>query len=230
MNNIFERSSLLVGDDGQEILAKRCVAVIGVGGVGSFCAESLARCGIGHLVLVDADQVEASNINRQLPATTQTIGQYKTDVMKHRIQTINPQCQVDVLSCWYDQDLNEELLAFKPDYVLDAIDSIPSKKELIQMCIDRKVPFISSMGMARRNDPSQLYVTELEKTSYDPMAKILRQWKRKERIRKKIKVVASKEVPVAHEKGKPLPSMIFVPASAGLLMASVCVQDLIQEK
>ena len=230
MENLFERSRLLMGEKAQKILSNRCVAVIGVGGVGSFCVESLARCGIGHLILVDVDTVEASNINRQLPATIQTIGQYKTEVMKQRIQMINPSCQVDIFSRWYDENLNQELLAMKPDYILDAIDSISSKKVLIQTCLDNNIPFISSMGMARRNDPSQLYVTELEKTSYDPMAKILRQWKRKERIRKKIKVVASKEVPVAHEKGQPLPSMIFVPASAGLLMASVCVQELIQEK
>ena len=230
MSNQFERSALLLGKDAQQILAQKCVAVIGVGGVGSFCAEALARSGVGKLILVDADTIEGSNINRQLPATNETIDQQKTEVMKERILSINSSCEVISYPHWYSAKFNEILFSDKIDYVLDAIDDIPAKKDLILACIEREIPFISCMGMARRKDPQALILTELEKTSYDPMAKILRQWKRKERISHKIPVVCSKEVPIPHQTGTPLPSLIFVPASAGLFMGSCCLQDLIKKK
>jgi tRNA A37 threonylcarbamoyladenosine dehydratase len=227
MNN--ERSALLLGNEALEILKNKTVLVVGIGGVGSFCVEALARTGIGHLILVDKDKVESSNINRQLLATTETIDQVKVIVMKKRIQTLNPDCRVDMYDCFYDCSMDEKIFSQKIDFVIDCIDSIKSKQDLAMACIQRDIPFLSSMGTARRLDPSKLEIMELEKTSYDPIAKRMRNWKRKNKIRNKIWVVCSTEPPRPVEAGKPLPSMIFVPASAGLLLASECVKKLINK-
>lgn len=227
MNN--ERSALLLGNEALEILKNKTVLVVGIGGVGSFCVEALARTGIGHLILVDKDKVEFSNINRQLLATTETIDQVKVIVMKKRIQTLNPECKVDMYDCFYDCSMDEKIFSQKIDFVIDCIDSIKSKQDLAMACIQRDIPFLSSMGTARRLDPSKLEIMELEKTSYDPIAKRMRNWKRKNKIRNKIWVVCSTEPPRPVEAGKPLPSMIFVPASAGLLLASECVKKLINK-
>ncbi|OUN61811.1 tRNA threonylcarbamoyladenosine dehydratase [Faecalitalea cylindroides] len=227
MNN--ERSVLLLGNEALEILKNKTVLVVGIGGVGSFCVEALARTGIGHLILVDKDKVESSNINRQLLATTETIDQVKVIVMKKRIQTLNPECKVDMYDCFYDCSMDEKIFSQKIDFVIDCIDSIKSKQDLAMACIQRDIPFLSSMGTARRLDPSKLEIMELEKTSYDPIAKRMRNWKRKNKIRNKIWVVCSTEPPRPVEAGKPLPSMIFVPASAGLLLASECVKKLINK-
>ena len=227
MNN--ERSALLLGNEALEILKNKTVLVIGIGGVGSFCVEALARTGIGHLILVDKDKVVSSNINRQLLATIETIDQVKVIVMKKRIQTLNPECKVDTYDCFYDCSMDEKIFSQKIDFVIDCIDSIKSKQDLAMACIQRDIPFLSSMGTARRLDPSKLEIMELEKTSYDPIAKRMRNWKRKNKIRNKIWVVCSTEPPRPVEAGKPLPSMIFVPASAGLLLASECVKKLINK-
>lgn len=227
MNN--ERSALLLGNEALEILKNKTVLVVGIGGVGSFCVEALARTGIGHLILVDKDKVESSNINRQLLATTETIDQVKVIVMKKRIQTLNPECKVDMYDCFYDCSMDEKIFSQKIDFVIDCIDSIKSKQDLAMACIQRDIPFLSSMGTARRLDPSKLEIMELEKTSYDPIAKRMRNWKRKNKIRNKIWVVCSTEPPKPVEAGKPLPSMIFVPASAGLLLASECMKKLINK-
>lgn len=227
MNN--ERSALLLGNEVLEILKNKTVLVVGIGGVGSFCVEALARTGIGHLILVDKDKVESSNINRQLLATTETIDQVKVIVMKKRIQTLNPECRVDMYDCFYDCSMDEKIFSQRIDFVIDCIDSIKSKQDLAMACIQRDIPFLSSMGTARRLDPSKLEIMELEKTSYDPIAKRMRNWKRKNKIRNKIWVVCSTEPPRPVEAGKPLPSMIFVPASAGLLLASECVKKLINK-
>lgn len=227
MNN--ERSALLLGNEALEILKNKTVLVVGIGGVGSFCVEALARTGIGHLILVDKDKVESSNINRQLLATMETIDQVKVIVMKKRIQTLNPECKVDTYDCFYDCSMDEKIFSQKIDFVIDCIDSIKSKQDLAMACIQRDIPFLSSMGTARRLDPSKLEIMELEKTSYDPIAKRMRNWKRKNKIRNKIWVVCSTEPPRPVEAGKPLPSMIFVPASAGLLLASECVKKLINK-
>lgn len=227
MNN--ERSALLLGNEALEVLKNKTVLVVGIGGVGSFCVEALARTGIGHLILVDKDKVESSNINRQLLATMETIDQVKVAVMKKRIQTLNPECKVDMYDCFYDCSMDEKIFSQKIDFVIDCIDSIKSKQDLAVACIQRDIPFLSSMGTARRLDPSKLEIMELEKTSYDPIAKRMRNWKRKNKIRNKIWVVCSTEPPRPVEAGKPLPSMIFVPASAGLLLASECVKKLINK-
>lgn len=221
------RTQGILGQNSGEILRQRTVLVVGLGGVGSFCVEALARTGIGHLILVDADVFEDSNRNRQLGAAQETIGQKKTDVLKQRVLSIT-EAQVDTHDFFYDQTKDEELFSQPIDFVCDCIDSITSKQDLIQACIQRQIPFLSCMGMGRRIDPTQLHVLELEKTSNDPLAKRLRIWKRKQRIKEKIPVVCSREVPVVQIEGQPLASVIFVPASAGLLMAKECIERLLK--
>lgn len=222
-----ERSALVLGKQGLKQVSQARVMVVGCGGVGSFCIEALARTGIGHLIVIDKDIVEPSNINRQLIATLDTVGRAKVDLIQERIQSINPNCQVETIKAYYDADINEKVFSRSVDFVIDCIDSIHSKQDLIQACIKRKISFLCSMGMARRMDPTKLKIVEIEKTSYDPMAKILRQWKRKNNIRQNIMVVASTEVPLSHRLGQPLPSTIFVPASAGLILASECIRQII---
>lgn len=228
--NENERSQLLIGKESLERLRKKCVLVVGAGGVGGMCIEALARSGIGHLILIDQDTIESSNINRQLIATFRSIGQVKVQAWKERIEILAPNAQVDIIHARYDVHMNKILDQYPIDFMIDCIDSLNSKEDLIEYSLKKNIPFICSMGMARRKDPSKLEVMEIEKTSYDPMAKRLRTWKRKNRIRKKIMVVASKEIPVKVESGQPLPSMIFVPAAAGLLLAQYCVEYLSKEE
>lgn len=229
-DNHLERSKLLYGSQGLQSLKEACVLVVGCGGVGSFAVEALARSGVGKLILIDKDIVEDSNRNRQLCALVSTVGKSKTKVLKERILDINPNADVVDYDGFYDASLNEWLEGQKIDYILDCIDSIDSKKDLILFSLQHRIPFISSMGMARRKDPTQIEIKELEKTANDPMAKILRIWKRKNKIHKKIWTVCSNEVPMAIEAGSPLPSAIFVPACAGMTMASRCVADLVKNE
>ena len=228
-DNHLERSALLYGQEALNALNDSCVLVVGCGGVGSFAIEALARSGVGKLVLIDKDTVEASNCNRQLCALNSTVGQAKTEILKARIADINPEAEVVTYEGFYDASLNDWLKSQKPDYILDCIDSIGSKKDLISFALHHNIPIVSSMGMARRKDPTQIEIKELEKTANDPMAKILRLWKRKNKIRQKIWTVCSNEVPGPVQTGGPLPSAIFVPASAGLIMASRCVGDLAKQ-
>ena len=148
-----ERSRLLFGEEGLKKLADSTVLVAGVGGVGSFAVEALARSGIGRLILIDKDTVELSNINRQLCATLETVGQIKVDVLKERIALLNPDCEVITHHCFYDAQMNDVLSEEKPDYILDCIDSIGSKKDLIRFALEQNIPIIASMGMARKKDP-----------------------------------------------------------------------------
>lgn len=222
------RTEALIGRENAQKLKDATVAVIGVGGVGGFAVEALARSGVGRLILVDKDTVEPSNRNRQLCALQSTVGQSKTQIFKERIADINPETEVIAIDGFYDKEMNDKLADLKPDFVIDCIDSLGSKMDLIRFCLDEDVPFLVSCGMARKTDPSKIEITELEKTSYDPIAKKLRVWKRKNRIRDKIWVCSSTEKPVELGDG-PLPSMIFVPGSAGLLLASTAVQKLLEK-
>lgn len=224
--NSLERANLLYGSDAIDALKNKTVLVAGCGGVGSFAIEALARSGIGRLVLIDKDIVEPSNINRQLCALTDTVGQPKTEILRERISRIAPDCEVVIHTGWYDKDLDGWIEAQHPDYILDCIDSMRSKQDLITFALERKIPILTSMGMARRKDPTCIEIRELEKTINDPMAKVMRNWKRKNRIRDKIMTVCSMELPVSMEAGQALPSAIFVPATAGLTMAARCVEEL----
>ncbi len=236
----LKRVELLIGKSGIDKLKNATVLIVGVGGVGSYAAESLARSGIGRLILVDADTVASSNLNRQIMADESTIGQDKCEAMKERILSYNKECEVICIHRFFDKSFQDLLDEFDLDYVIDAIDTITSKMDLIQMCAYRKIPCITSLGMANRLDPSCLEVTTLDKTSMDPLAKALRQLARKRNYTRKIKVVFSKEQPIKQnvivdEKGQtrkemiPPSSMIFVPAAAGLLLGSVVTREILKK-
>lgn len=232
MDNRFIRSAMLLGENGIEELKKKKVAVFGIGGVGSFVAEALGRVGIGHLVLVDFDDIVVSNINRQIHAHSETIGDLKVDAMKERLKLINPDMEVTALPTLYNKD-TLDILAGDIDYVVDAIDMVSSKLLLIEECKERNIPIICSMGTGNKLNPAMLEVTDIAKTSVCPLAKVMRTELKKRRI-KKVKVVYSKEQPLkpiqleTSESRRSTPgSVSFVPSVAGLILASEVTKDLL---
>lgn len=225
---MFERLDLLIGKNNREKLHTKTVVIIGVGGVGGYVVESLARSGVGHLVLVDYDVVDITNKNRQLIAMDSTIGMKKVEVLKGRIFDINPNCQVDIHDTFLTEDNLSLLDNYKIDYLVDACDTVTTKKAIINKCLNNNILFISSMGTGKRLDPSMLEITTLDKTSYDPIAKILRKYVKDNKINKKIKVLYSKEQPKKIESSI-VASASFVPNSAGLLIGSYIVREFIKD-
>lgn len=220
------RSALLIGEENIRVLNQKKVMVIGLGGVGGFATEALVRSGIGGLVLVDFDTIEASNLNRQIIATYDNLGQTKVDAFIQRIHSINKDC--DVIGC--NQKFAVELLDQYPvDYVLDCMDDVKAKVALMGYCQDHHILELSIMGTARKTDPMALGVTKLSNTQQDPLAKQVRIACRNAGIPLKTKVIYSTQPATSVVGGQPLPSMIFVPGMAGLLAANVCVKDLIHQ-
>ena len=183
METSLQRMELLIGENNLEILKRSTVMVVGVGGVGSYAAEALARSGVGTLILVDGDTVAPSNLNRQIHAVYATIGRSKTEVMKERIEGYRRDCTIICKDMFYKEEENAALFDTPVDFVIDAIDTMSSKLSLITYCLQNKIPFISSMGMANRLDPTKVACCELMKTSYDPVAKIMRNLIRKHRVK-----------------------------------------------
>lgn len=240
METPLQRMELLIGEQKLEQLKRSSVMIVGVGGVGSYAAEALARSGIGTLILVDGDTVAPSNLNRQIHAVYATIGRSKTEVMKERIESYREDCTVIRKDMFYKEENNAELFDTPVDFVIDAIDTMSSKLSLIRYCIENRIPFISSMGMANRLDPTQVECCELMKTSYDPVAKIMRNLVRKHHIKGKIPVVFSREQPtiqtkIVNENGvtrkqkMPPASSPFVPSAAGLAAASYVMRILLEK-
>jgi tRNA A37 threonylcarbamoyladenosine dehydratase len=239
----FSRCELAFGPEGLEKLKNSTVAVLGIGGVGSFTVEALARTGVGKLVLVDKDVVDITNINRQIHATLKTVGQPKSELMKERIAAINPECEVVTLQMFYNEETSEQLFAHKLDYIVDAMDTMSAKLHLIVEAKRRNIPIISSMGAANKMDPTRFEVADISQTSYDPIAKVIRRELRKKGIYKGVKVVYSKEIPVTIREDvlneianpnspiskarRPPASNAFVPSVAGLILASVVVRDIL---
>lgn len=240
----FSRCELAFGPEGLEKMRNSTVAVLGVGGVGSFTVEALARTGVGKLILIDKDDVDITNINRQIHATLHTVGQQKTELMKERIHSINPECEVVTLQMFYDEETAPRLFEHKIDYIVDAMDTVSAKIHVILEAKKRNIPIIASMGAANKMDPTRFQVEDISKTSYDPIAKVIRRELKKHRIYKGVKVVYSKEIPVTiradvreqivqnpdspiRKVKQPPASNAFVPSVAGLILASVVVQDLV---
>ena len=186
MEQADTRTKLLIGEEGAAVLKARTVCVLGIGGVGSFCVEALARSGIGRLILVDGDVVAPSNLNRQLMAVQETIGKAKTEAMAERIRQYRSDIEIRCVNRFYDASLNEELFCEPIDFVVDAIDTLSSKRDCIEYCLLHQIPFISSMGMANRLDPTKLTIMELMKTTYDPLAKVMRSMMRKSVVKGKL--------------------------------------------
>jgi tRNA A37 threonylcarbamoyladenosine dehydratase len=233
--DIFSRTELLIGKEGLLKLKNSTVAVFGIGGVGSFAVEGLVRAGIGKLVLIDGDDVCVTNLNRQIHATTFTIGKPKVDVMKDRILAINPEAQVLTFKEFYSSKNSDKLLSKEYDYVIDAIDRVPSKVDLIAKCTLLGIPIISSMGAGNKLDPTKFEVGDIYQTSVCPLAKVMRRELRKRGI-KSLKVVYSKEEPIKNfyrseaKISKPAPGSIsFVPSVVGLILAAEVVKDLLKK-
>ena len=224
----LSRVAMVIGKDKLPVLGQARIAVVGLGGVGSYVAESLCRSGVGHLLLIDADKVAASNINRQLPALTSTFGRFKTEVVRQRLLDINPDCEIETVSKFYEPGAFAEFFSGSFTFIADAIDSTPSKVDLLLECVQRDIPVISSMGTGNKLDPTAFEVADIYKTSVCPLAKVMRRELKKRGI-KKLKVVYSKEPVQRAEAGEVPGSMVFVPASAGLLMASYIVRQIIAE-
>jgi len=191
----FSRTELLIGKKGIEKLKKAKVAIFGIGGVGSFTAEALCRCGIGKLVLVDYDDICLTNINRQIHATRKTVGRAKVEVMRERLLDINPDADITIHKELYNEQTSELLLHSECDYVVDAIDMVSSKINLVLKCIEMDIPIISCMGAGNKLDPTKLMISDIYETSVCPLAKVMRHELRKKGV-KRLKVVYSKEEPM----------------------------------
>lgn len=234
MKEAFSRTELLIGEKGAEKLAKSRVAVFGLGGVGGYCAEALARAGVGALDLIDHDKVTVSNLNRQIYALHSTVGQYKADVAKARIADIHPECTVRVYKTFYVPETAGEFDFHLYDYVVDAIDTVAGKLALVKNAAACKTPIICAMGAGNKLDPTRFEVADIAETSVCPLARTMRRELKKAGIGH-VKVVYSKEEPrlplIAEEtgSGKPVPgSVSFVPSVMGLILAGEVVKDLIK--
>ena len=192
----FSRNELAIGKEGIELLKNSTVAVLGIGGVGSFAAEALARSGVGRLVLVDKDDVDITNVNRQIHALLSTVGQQKVELMRDRVKEINPDCEVIALKMFYTEETYEQFFSYNLDYVIDASDTIMYKIHLMKECLKRNIKIISSMGAANKMDPTRFQIADISKTHTDPLAKVIRTKLRKEGITKGIPVVFSDESPI----------------------------------
>lgn len=222
---MFERFELLVGNKIEDIKNKK-ILVVGVGGVGSYTVESLVRCGIGSITIIDNDIIDITNLNRQLMTNHSNIGKSKVEVLKNRIASINPECNVNAINIFLD-DSNIDSIVNDYDYVVDACDTVKTKVSLIKTCNKKNIKLISAMGTGNKMDPSKLEITDIYKTNYDPLAKLIRHECRCLGI-KKLTVVCSSELPI--KKGvKTIPSNSFVPATAGLLITSYIINDIVGE-
>ncbi|MBO5185661.1 MAG: tRNA threonylcarbamoyladenosine dehydratase [Prevotella sp.] len=226
----FNRTEELFGKEAMERLYNSKVAIFGVGGVGGYAAEVLARSGIGNIDIFDNDKVDVTNINRQIYALTSTIGQYKVDVAKKRIEDINPDCHVCTHKVFYLPANADETDLSAYDYVIDCIDTVVAKVELAVRCHEQNIPIISSMGAANKLDATAFKVTDISKTKIDPLAKVVRKRLKKADITH-LKVVYSEEEPCllsCKSDGTPPASNAFVPAAAGLIIGGEVVKDLIK--
>lgn len=223
MSDRLHRIRLLFGNEKLEKLERATVMVFGCGAVGSFATESLARCGVGHLVLLDFDTVAESNINRQIFATESTLGRKKTDIARERIADINPNIKVTVFDMFFD---NKSCLSIRPDFVIDAIDTVDSKIAIYLWCKQNKIPFISSMGAARKTDPSKIKIDKISRTFACPLAARIRKIVRDERIGD-FPVVFSTEAPTPyHGTSKEFGSIVTVTGTFGLVAANWVIQKI----
>lgn len=225
--NEFDRLKLLVGQDNFKKISNLNVLVIGLGGVGGYVVESLVRSGISNLTLVDFDKIDITNINRQIIANYDTIGNFKTDVFKKRISLINKNCNVKIITEFINEDNIELLFKNNYDYIIDCCDTVKTKELIIKYAIEKKIKFITCCGTGNKLDPTKLAITDISKTNYDPLAKILRKYVRDNKIKGKVMCCSSYEKPI-NVNSKVIASNSFVPASAGLLITSYVINETIK--
>lgn len=234
MENQFSRTELLIGEEGIAKLKNAKVAIFGIGGVGSFVVEGLVRAGVHNFILIDNDDISLTNLNRQIHATHKTINKSKVEVMKERILEINPNAKVNIFKTFYMPNCEEKILDESVSYIVDAIDTVTAKIELIMEADRLNIPIISSMGTGNKLDATKFEIADISKTSVCPLAKVMRKELKKRGI-KKLKVLYSKEEPIKIDnikdevKNKTIPGSIsFVPSVAGLIIAGEVIKDLIK--
>lgn len=248
MREAMRRTAYLIGEDGVRLLAGKHVAVFGIGGVGGYVAEALGRSGVGTLTLVDKDVVSESNINRQIIATYATVGRNKTEVMEERLRTINPEITVIRKDCFFLPEVAESFDFTEYDYIVDAVDTVTAKLELIERAQKAGTPILSCMGTGNKLDPSRFEITDISKTSVCPLAKVMRRelkrrgilhqkvlYSKEEALSPRLTEADSKEESCTADGGglraKAVPgSIAFVPPVAGLLLAAEVVKDLLNEE
>lgn len=236
--NQFSRSELLLGKEVMANLSKMKILIFGIGGVGSYVCEALVRSGVGHFILVDSDKISLTNVNRQIHATLKTVGRSKVEVMKERMLEINPECDITTYEEFYLPDNHSDIITSDISYIVDAIDTVSAKIDIICKAKELNIPIISAMGAGNKLDPTCFEVTDIYKTSVCPLAKVMRRELKKRNI-SSLKVVYSKEEPIkiedysccSEELGeKKIPgSVSFVPSSMGLIIASEIVKDVINK-
>lgn len=229
MDERFIRTSLVIGEDNIDRLSESRVAVFGVGGVGGFVCEALARSGVGKLTLIDGDTVAKSNINRQIIALQSTVGRHKAEVMKERILDINPNAEVETHNIFFNAETAGTIDFTQVDYIVDAVDDIKAKVLLAKIADESRIPIIAAMGAGNKTDPTKFEVSDIFKTSVCPLARIMRHELKKAGI-KKLKVVYSKETPknppYRIEGEKTVGSLAFVPSVMGLIIAGEVIKDI----
>lgn len=234
MTEELSRTQLLIGEEGIKKLSESKIAVFGVGGVGGYVVEALARCGVGTLILTDNDTVSVSNINRQIIALHSTVGRLKTEVMKERLLDINPDINVELHNCFYLPDSHDDYDFANYDYVVDCIDTVAAKLDIVCQSVSAGTRIISSMGTGNKLEPSRFEIADIYKTSVCPLARVMRYELRKRGI-KELKVLYSKEEPIKvsavpdeESTRRSIPgSIAFAPATAGLIIASEVVKDIL---
>lgn len=239
----FSRNELAFGSSITHFLNKKRVAVIGAGGVGGMAIECLVRMGVGHLYICDFDTVDITNLNRQIFTHLSVVNQIKAEVVKERILSIHPECEVAIQDTMFQHATSQDLLRWKPDFIIDCADTISYKIELIEFAKMNNIPFITSLGMANKFEPEKVTVTDLARTEYDPIAKVMRKQVKERQIKGKIPVVFSPEIPLQpqgadllgdstsdiRKRRIPPASNVFVPNTAGLLAAHYVIQSFISE-
>lgn len=219
------RTEMVLGKSGVERLKNAHVLIVGLGGVGSYALEGIARAGVGKLTLVDHDTVDITNLNRQLCARRSTLGRYKTDICREHVLDINPDCGVRALTVFYNTDTRAEVFRERPDFVLDCIDSVTAKLDLILTAQELGLPILSALGTGRKLDPSRLRLGDIYETEGDALARVMRYELRKRGV-ERLRVVCSTELPVGEAHDRTPGSVAWVPGCAGLMMAGECVRIL----
>ncbi len=224
---MFDRLEKIIGEENINKLKSKTIAIIGLGGVGGYTLETFIRNGIENIIIVDNDTIDITNKNRQIIAGDSTIGKYKVDVFESRIKDINKNVNIIKLNIFLNEETKKELFKYDIDYLVDACDTISTKIMLIRECLNKNIKFISSMGTAKKLDPKKLVITELKKTTYDPLAKVIRREVNKLNINDKIIVLSSSEEPI---KTNGLGSYSAVPNTAGILIADYIIKDIIKSE
>ena len=225
---MFERIIKLIGENNFKKIQSKIVCIVGLGGVGGYAIEGLVRSGISNLIIVDYDKIDITNLNRQIITNQNNIERYKVDEAEKRIKEINPNCKITKLNIKLDESNLDKIFQHKFDYLIDACDTINVKELLIKKCLEKNIGIISSTGTGNKLNPSSLEIIDIRKTSYDPIAKKIRKYLKDEHINKKVMVVCSKEQ--GNKFKGSIPSMMFVPATSGILCANYIIKSIMEEK